>query len=270
MKKLIHALTLIISIVSFAQTKEEKVETIIKNFGYNEGFKDIFKNEYLKPLKEGANKTDSLKIIEIENKLTEKEIIKRLSSAYLEMFNENEINSIYSFYNSETGKKFINSNSTLENNFNKKFNDIFREINLIRENQYKKQDQQKEEIQNFYNTEFNKKDGFYLVTEIKDVNENSKLVVEENPSVEISDIKKAELNYDNFGNPIINVQLTEIGTKKFKILTAENTGKGIAIIVNKKVQDMPIINEEIPNGIIQISGGLTIKEAENLISKLKK
>lgn len=160
MKKLIHIFFLIISILSFAQTKEEKIETIIRNFGYNEGFKNIFKNEYLKPLKEGASKNDSLKIIEIENKLTEKEIVKRLSSAYLEMFNENEINSIYSFYNSETGKKFINSNSTLENNFFKKFNDIFREINLIRENQYKRQDQQTAELLNFYNTEFEKKMDF--------------------------------------------------------------------------------------------------------------
>lgn len=33
---------------------------------------------------------------------------------------------------------------------------------------------------------------------------------------------------------------------------------------------MPVINEEIPNGILQISGGLTIKEAENLVDKLKK
>lgn len=57
---------------------------------------------------------------------------------------------------------------------------------------------------------------------------------------------------------ILLISLSNIGTKKFENLTAENIGKHLAICINGKLLSCPKINEKIPGGQLQLS--FTAKE----------
>jgi len=58
----------------------------------------------LEPLKYRATGNDSVRIIELENQFTEKEITKRLISAF-----NKEINDLYKFIQTSAFEKFFNS-----------------------------------------------------------------------------------------------------------------------------------------------------------------
>ena len=71
------------------------------------------------------------------------------------------------------------------------------------------------------------------------------------------------------GNVAVSMRMDNKGTKEWERLTKENIGKQIAIVFDDKVYSYPIVNQEIPNGRLQISGDLTIEEAKDLANILK-
>lgn len=92
--------------------------------------------------------------------------------------------------------------------------------------------------------------------EIKFYNDSTKsLKIDTIPVINYSDIDKIEKQYQSQTNQsIINLQLTEIGKKKFKKATRENLNKPLAIVLNDKLLSAPTIVSVIPNGQINISG----------------
>ena len=68
---------------------------------------------------------------------------------------------------------------------------------------------------------------------------------------------------------VIDIKLNKEGSENFKKMSAQNIGKPIAIVLNKTLISAPYVNEEIPEGRLQISGNFTVEEAEKFI-KLKK
>ncbi|KQT18420.1 hypothetical protein ASG31_06770 [Chryseobacterium sp. Leaf404] len=253
----------------FGQTKEQKTESLIKELGYFGSMKSALFDYHLKNLKNFVDKNDN-RIEVLENKLSDNEIIKRLSNAYSKIFSQKEIEELYKFFNSETGKKYSKSQNDVENKIKDNFIDIFEEINQIQEENQEKQNNQGSYLTKFFDTKFDKPDGFYLVTENRINKEERKLELEEKPSFTPNDIEEIKSSYDDLGNLIIDIKFKVTSAKKLKEITAKNINKGMAIIVDKKIIKMPVISSEIPDGKLQISGMFTVEEIKNIVNKLKK
>src|SRR5690606_17765627 len=115
-----------------------------------------------------------------------------------------------------------------------------------------------------------KEDGFYSVInysgshyELKDLKLASK------PAVQKSEILEIKVLKDELSRNIIDLTLTKEGAKKFKILTENNIGKPVAIVLNKMLISAPIVMNEIPNGKIQISGNFSDEEVNEIVNAVK-
>ncbi len=84
-----------------------------------------------------------------------------------------------------------------------------------------------------------------------------------------NDLSFAGPGVDQFGKPIINIEFTPEGTKKFTEVTRLNVGKPLAILLDGNVISAPRINGPIPGGKAQISGSFSIKEVQDMVIKLK-
>jgi len=56
------------------------------------------------------------------------------------------------------------------------------------------------------------------------------------------------------GEPMLHIQLTDCGKKKFTKITKNNIGKQLAIILDGKLLSAPVVRETITNGRIYVSG----------------
>ncbi len=71
------------------------------------------------------------------------------------------------------------------------------------------------------------------------------------------------------GSPEITMRMSAIGAKTWKLLTADNIGKSIAIVLDNYVYSFPNVNQEIAGGVSSISGDFTIEEAKLIANILK-
>jgi len=71
------------------------------------------------------------------------------------------------------------------------------------------------------------------------------------------------------GSPEITMRMSAIGSKTWKLLTADNIGKSIAIVLDNYVYSFPNVNQEISGGVSSISGDFTIEEAKLIANILK-
>ena len=83
------------------------------------------------------------------------------------------------------------------------------------------------------------------------------------------DLQTASVGFDQFNQPIIEFVLTASGTKKFADYTTANVGKYLAITMDKKVIEAPVIQGPITGGRGQITGGFTLAKATDLVIQLK-
>lgn len=63
---------------------------------------------------------------------------------------------------------------------------------------------------------------------------------------------------------VVSFKLNDIGSEKFYQLTSKHYGRSLAIVLDNYVISAPRINEPIPNGSGQISGGFTAESAREL------
>ena len=270
MKTTLQIIILLFSCLIFSQTKDEKIISILKTNGSIESYKSFLIDMTINPLKYSSEKKDSLKLVEIERKLTDQEISKRLSRAFSEVYSENEINEIYNFYNSQTGKKMFSSFEVLDKKFRNSFQDIQSELKPILDKsiaENKKEAEENREVP----IPVSKEDGFYSVINFDSSNDKLKdLNLSQNPEVKRNEILEISLSKDELDRNIINLALTKEGAKKFKKLTENNIGKPIAIVLNKMLISAPRVMNEIPNGKIQISGNFTDEDVANFVNSLKK
>jgi len=82
-------------------------------------------------------------------------------------------------------------------------------------------------------------------------------------------LKKAYVSQDRTGKPGVSIEFNDEGAKIFREYTSNNTGKVLAIVLDKKVISAPKINDVIPDGKAIISGKFTIKEANDLAIQLR-
>ena len=87
------------------------------------------------------------------------------------------------------------------------------------------------------------------------------------------DLQSASVGFDNLGRPEIDFTLTADGTKKFADFTSKNVGKYLAITMDKKVIECPVIQSPITGGRGTINGGngpgFTLQQAQSLVIQLR-
>lgn len=84
-----------------------------------------------------------------------------------------------------------------------------------------------------------------------------------------SDLKTASVTYDQIsGKPVVTLEFTDEGAKKFEDLTSKSIGKPLPIVLDNEVISAPVVNEKIIGGRAQISGNFTQDEARVLSIQL--
>jgi len=82
-------------------------------------------------------------------------------------------------------------------------------------------------------------------------------------------ITDARQDFDERGRVAISMRMDQVGTRTWAIMTKENIGKGIAIVLDEFVLSAPTVQGEIPGGNSQITGNYEVKDAIDFASTLK-
>jgi len=82
-------------------------------------------------------------------------------------------------------------------------------------------------------------------------------------------LMNANVAFDQYGQPIVELQLDSEGGKIFDRVTFQNIGRRLAIVLDGKVHSAPVIRDRIPNGRAQISGNFSAPEASDLALVLR-
>ena len=83
------------------------------------------------------------------------------------------------------------------------------------------------------------------------------------------DLKLATPGTSQYGEPVVSIEFTSEGAKKFYNVTSRNIGKPLAILLDGEPISAPNIQEAIGGGKAQISGNFSITEMKDLVIKLK-
>lgn len=92
----------------------------------------------------------------------------------------------------------------------------------------------------------------------------ARIAVQRRAFVTSSMIKDARQNFDQDGNPVVAITLTDEGARRLARVTTENVGKPLAILFDDVVLSAPVINEPITGGMAQIQGGFSVESANQL------
>jgi hypothetical protein len=254
-----------ITLISCGQSRQEKTEAIINQLNLVENQKTNYKFQ-LEPLKYQAKGNDSIKVIELEKQLSDDEIVKRISSAFNEVFSDNEINDIYDFIKTSAFEKFFNSGETYKI-IASKFKDIDKEIEGITNNF---SETVEKPTKKFEPIPVDRENGFYATVDYNNSTADKDIKLEDKPSLTSKDILEVKKTFSSYNDrPEISIVFTKDGARKFYLLTKENIGKPIAIVIDKHIVSMPRVNSEIIGGKASISGDFSEDEIDKMIEILK-
>ncbi|MFC4292798.1 preprotein translocase subunit SecD [Sphingorhabdus arenilitoris] len=97
----------------------------------------------------------------------------------------------------------------------------------------------------------------------------SKLAIRQAGALSGKYIVRAQRTFTQGDNmPAVDILLDDEGRQKFGKMTHANVGKLIAVVLDGKILTAPRINEPILGGMLQISGRLSLREADELAAKL--
>jgi SecD/SecF fusion protein len=82
-------------------------------------------------------------------------------------------------------------------------------------------------------------------------------------------VEEATQGNDDRGRPSIEMEMTNTGAKIWAKMTADNTDRAIAVVLDDVVYSAPNVNGPIEGGRSEISGNFTIEEAQDLANTLK-
>jgi preprotein translocase subunit SecD len=97
---------------------------------------------------------------------------------------------------------------------------------------------------------------------------NMYYVVHKTGGITGRDMKNAIASRDANNRPDISFSLNSDGAQRFGVITEQNIGKLLAIILDGRIQSAPRLDGRITDQG-QITGGFTVKEAEDLALKLR-
>ncbi len=108
--------------------------------------------------------------------------------------------------------------------------------------------------------------------EYKDIKEGlgaTKILLSAEAALTGDHLTNASVGFDQYGQPIVQLQFDKEGAQIFDKFTFQNIGKRLAIVLDGKVHSAPVIRDRIPNGQAQISGNFTAQEASDLALVLR-
>ncbi len=82
-------------------------------------------------------------------------------------------------------------------------------------------------------------------------------------------VEESSQSFDERGRPSIKMLMTSVGSKTWARMTADNTNRPIAIVLDDVVYSAPNVNGPIEGGSSEISGSFTTEEAQDLANILK-
>ena len=82
-------------------------------------------------------------------------------------------------------------------------------------------------------------------------------------------IVDAKDDFDQYGKPSVSMSMNTDGARRWALLTKQNIGKSIAIVLDGYVYSAPNVINEITGGNSQITGHFTPEEAKDLANVLK-
>jgi len=80
-------------------------------------------------------------------------------------------------------------------------------------------------------------------------------------------VTSAQVSFDNFGKPVVDITFNNEGAKIFEDLTARNVNKYLAIFLDNQPIEIPVVKEKISGGKAQISGNFTPDSARKLVER---
>jgi hypothetical protein len=259
-----------ITLVSCGQSRQEKTIAIFNKLNLIENQKQNYEFR-LEPLKYQATGNDSIRIIELEKQLSEDEVVRRIGLAFDEVFSDNEINDIYNFIQTSAFDKFFNSGETYKI-IASKFKDIDKEIEEITNNFSELAENKIVELprKKFEPIQVDREDGFYATVDYNYSTENKDIKLEDKPSLTSKDILEVKKVFSSYNDrPEISIVFTKKGARKFYLLTKENIGKPIAIVIANYIVSIPTVQMEIVGGKASISGDFSEEEIDEMIDVLK-
>ena len=122
--------------------------------------------------------------------------------------------------------------------------------------------------------------GFHLVPESADAGGGTRslpfaeeparrLAVARRPMITGDMLETAQPSFDQNGRSVISFRLNNTGARRFCDVTRQNVQKPFAIVLDNEVLSAPVIQEPICGGQGQISGGFTVKTANDLALLLR-
>ncbi len=82
-------------------------------------------------------------------------------------------------------------------------------------------------------------------------------------------ITDAKDEFDSFGKPCVSMSMNTDGSRRWAVLTKNNVGKAIAIVLDGYVYSAPNVNGEITGGHSQITGHFTPEVTKDLANVLR-
>ncbi|MEP2988882.1 MAG: hypothetical protein ABJN65_12905 [Parasphingorhabdus sp.] len=109
-----------------------------------------------------------------------------------------------------------------------------------------------------------------IATYTEDKHDCSAELVQDNElRLTAEDIESAQMGFnDQTAQPVINIQFSERGNKRFVKVQQGRIGLPIALCFNEELLTKPILREPVWGGQVQISGGFTVEEATALATSL--
>lgn len=262
---IVCVMLLSVSLACNGQTRQQKSNAIISKLNLVENQKTIY--EYtIASLKDLAIEKDKQPIIELESKVSEEEISKRIQSAINEVLSDKEIDDLYLFIQTSAFEKIFKTEE-MYHVIATHFNDIDTEIERISQVFSGNGDESATASETSLN---DRVDGFYAVIDNSYSSQGNDIQLEINPSLTTLDIMEVKKEYQKYNNkrPEISIELTKEGAEKFHAFTKSNIGKPIAIVIDHQVVSMPLIQMEITDGKISIMGMYSESEIDRMIEKL--
>ena len=265
-KKVVFVLlfTLLAAPFSYGQGKEKKINNIIDQLDFRNKT-DL--TERLEYLNSRAKEEDSVSLTEVENLLANRELREVIVQNFDEYFTDKEINELHKIMNSDVFQKL--SNSSLFNSYSKLYMIINDQLDLIENSITSRRIFDSTPKIELTLIPVEREDGFYATIDYDSNNGEQELVLEATPSITKKDILEVKKEIDSYKHPYISVTLNEEGTNKFHLLTQENIGKPIAIVIDKHIVMSPTVQAPISGGKVQISGNFSEEDIDRMINILK-
>lgn len=110
--------------------------------------------------------------------------------------------------------------------------------------------------------------GDQLLDEVNSDGSSTKILIKNDVELTGDNINDAQPGFDENGSPSVNISLDSTGAAIFKQVTTDNIGKRMAMVLvdhgKSQVVTAPVIRSAIGGGQVQISGAMSVQDANDV------